>query len=44
VDKIRRGVKLAESPITGATQFTPSVRRSALAKLGLTLPPTLQPE
>jgi putative tryptophan/tyrosine transport system substrate-binding protein len=38
VDKILRGANPAELPIAGATQFVLSVRRSALAKLGLKLP------
>jgi putative ABC transport system substrate-binding protein len=38
VEKILRGSNPAELPIAGATQFTLSVRRSALARLGLTLP------
>jgi putative tryptophan/tyrosine transport system substrate-binding protein len=38
VDKILRGANAADLPIAGATQFTLSVCRSALAKLGLTLP------
>jgi putative tryptophan/tyrosine transport system substrate-binding protein len=38
VDKILRGANPAELPIAGSTQFTFTVRRSALAKLGLTLP------
>jgi putative ABC transport system substrate-binding protein len=38
VDKILRDANPAELPIAGATHFTLSVRRSALAKLGLTLP------
>ena len=41
VDKILHGANPAELPIAGATQFTLSVRRSALAKLGLTLPPEI---
>jgi putative ABC transport system substrate-binding protein len=41
VDKILHGANPAELPIAGATQFTLSVRRSALAKLGLTLPPDI---
>jgi putative ABC transport system substrate-binding protein len=39
VDEILHGANPAELSIAGATQFTLSVRRSALAKLGLTLPP-----
>jgi putative tryptophan/tyrosine transport system substrate-binding protein len=38
VDKILHGANPADLPIAGATHFTLSVRRSALAKLGLTLP------
>jgi putative ABC transport system substrate-binding protein len=38
VDEILRGAKPAELPIAGATEFRLSVRRSALARLGLTLP------
>lgn len=38
VDKILRGANPAELPIAGATQFVLSIRRSTLAKLGLTLP------
>jgi putative tryptophan/tyrosine transport system substrate-binding protein len=38
VDKILHGANPAELPIMGATQFTLSVRRSALSELGLTLP------
>src|SRR5262249_37085281 len=41
VDKILHGANPAELPIAGATQFTLSVRRSALAKLGLSLPPDI---
>jgi putative ABC transport system substrate-binding protein len=41
VDKILRGANPAELPIASATQFTLTVRRSALAKLGMTLPPDL---
>jgi putative tryptophan/tyrosine transport system substrate-binding protein len=39
VDAIRRGANPAELPVEGATQFTFSVSRSALEKLGLSLPP-----
>jgi putative ABC transport system substrate-binding protein len=39
VDKILQGANPAELPVAGATQFTLSVRRSLLSKLGLTLPP-----
>jgi putative tryptophan/tyrosine transport system substrate-binding protein len=38
VDKILHGANAADLPIAGATQFNLSVRRSALTKLGLTLP------
>jgi ABC-type uncharacterized transport system substrate-binding protein len=38
VDKILHGANPADLPIAGATQFTFNVSRSALAKLGLTLP------
>jgi putative tryptophan/tyrosine transport system substrate-binding protein len=41
VDKILRGANPAELPITGATQFDLSVRRSMLTKLGLTLSPDI---
>src|SRR5262249_25213175 len=41
VDKILRGANPAELPIVSPTQFTFTVRRSALAKLGLALPPDL---
>lgn len=41
VDEILHGANSAELPIAGATQFTLSVRCSALAKLGLTLPPDI---
>jgi putative ABC transport system substrate-binding protein len=41
VDKILRGAKPAELAIAGPMQFTLTVRRSALAKLGLTLPPDI---
>jgi putative ABC transport system substrate-binding protein len=41
VDKILRGGNPAEMPIAGATQFTLSVNRSALGKIGLSLPPNL---
>jgi putative tryptophan/tyrosine transport system substrate-binding protein len=41
VDQILRGANPAELPIAGATQFTLTVRRSALAKLGMPLPPDL---
>jgi putative ABC transport system substrate-binding protein len=39
VDKILRGANPAELPVAGATQVTFSASRSALAKLGLSLPP-----
>jgi putative ABC transport system substrate-binding protein len=39
VGEILQGADPATLPIAGATQFTLSVRRSSLAKLGLTLPP-----
>jgi putative tryptophan/tyrosine transport system substrate-binding protein len=39
VDKILQGANPADLPIADATQFTLSVRRLALAKLGLTMPP-----
>jgi putative ABC transport system substrate-binding protein len=38
VDKILHGANPADLPVAGATQFTFSVNRSALAKLGLSLP------
>lgn len=38
VDKILRGTDPAELPVTGPTQFSFSVSRSALSDLGLTLP------
>ena len=41
VDKILGGSNPADLPVAGATQFTFSVRRSALAQLGLTLPPDI---
>jgi putative tryptophan/tyrosine transport system substrate-binding protein len=41
VDKILRGTKPADLPIAGPTQFTFSVNRTALAKLGLSLPSDL---
>jgi putative tryptophan/tyrosine transport system substrate-binding protein len=41
VDQILRGANPAELPIAGATQFTFTVRRSTLAKFGLTLPPEI---
>jgi putative ABC transport system substrate-binding protein len=39
VDEILRGAHPADLPVKGATQFTFSVSRSALEKLGLSLPP-----
>jgi putative tryptophan/tyrosine transport system substrate-binding protein len=39
VGEILHGADPATLPIAGATQFTLSVRRSSLAKLGLKLPP-----
>jgi putative ABC transport system substrate-binding protein len=41
VDRILRGANPADLPIAGPTQFTLSVSRAALAKLGLSLPPDL---
>jgi putative ABC transport system substrate-binding protein len=41
VDKILRGANPADLPIAGPTQFTMSVNRTALAKLGLSLPSDL---
>jgi putative tryptophan/tyrosine transport system substrate-binding protein len=41
VDKILRGANPADLPVAGATQFTFSASRSALAKLGLSLPPDI---
>jgi putative tryptophan/tyrosine transport system substrate-binding protein len=41
VDRILRGANPADLPITGPTQFTLSVNRTALGKLGLTLPSDL---
>lgn len=41
VDKILRGANPADLAVAGATQFTFSVSRSALAKLGLSLPPDI---
>jgi putative ABC transport system substrate-binding protein len=38
VDKILRGANPADLPVAGPTQFTFSVSRSALGKLGLSLP------
>jgi putative tryptophan/tyrosine transport system substrate-binding protein len=41
VDKILRGANPADLPIAGPTEFTMSVNRTALGKLGLTLPSDL---
>jgi putative ABC transport system substrate-binding protein len=41
VDKILRGANPADLPIAGPTQFTMSVNRMALEKLGLSLPSDL---
>ncbi len=41
VDEILRGTSPADLPIAGPTQFTMSANRSAIAKLGLLLPPDL---
>jgi ABC-type uncharacterized transport system substrate-binding protein len=41
VDEILRGANPADLPVKGATQFTFSVSRAALEKLGLSLPPQL---
>lgn len=41
VDEILRGAKPADLAIAGPTQFTMSANRSALGKLGLSLPPDL---
>jgi len=41
VDQILRGANPADLPIAVPTQFTLSVNRTALAKLGLSLPPEL---
>jgi putative tryptophan/tyrosine transport system substrate-binding protein len=41
VDRILRGANPADLPIAGPTQFTMSVNRTALAKLGLSLPAEL---
>jgi len=41
VNKILRGASPADLPIAGPTQFTLSVSRTALAKLGVLLPPDL---
>jgi putative ABC transport system substrate-binding protein len=38
VDKILRGANPAELPVAGATQFTFSVNRPALERIGLSLP------
>ncbi len=39
VDKILRGANPADLPIAGPTEFTMSANRTALRKLGLSLPP-----
>src|SRR5215470_10936726 len=39
VDRILKGTKQADLPIEGPTQFTMRASRSAIAKLGLLLPP-----
>jgi putative ABC transport system substrate-binding protein len=41
VDQILRGANAADLPIAGPTEFTLSVNRTALAKLGVSLPPEL---
>ena len=41
VDKILRGANPADMPIAGATRFTLSVNRKALAAMGLFLPADL---
>jgi ABC-type uncharacterized transport system substrate-binding protein len=41
VDKILHGANPAALPVAGATQFTCSVNRPALARLGLSLPPDI---
>jgi ABC-type uncharacterized transport system substrate-binding protein len=41
VDRILRGANPADLPIAGPTQFTMSVNRTALGKLGLSLPADL---
>jgi putative ABC transport system substrate-binding protein len=41
VDKILRGANPADLPIAGPTEFTISVNRTALGKLGLSLPSDL---
>jgi putative tryptophan/tyrosine transport system substrate-binding protein len=41
VDNILRGANPADLPISGPTQFTMSVNRTALHKLGLSLPSDL---
>jgi putative ABC transport system substrate-binding protein len=41
VGEILQGADPAALPVAGATQLTLSVRRSSLAKLGLTLPPDI---
>jgi len=41
VDEILHGANPADLPVKGATQFTLSASRSALEKLGLSLPPDI---
>ena len=41
VDKVLRGANPADLPIAGPTQFTMSANRTALNKLGLSLPSDL---
>jgi putative ABC transport system substrate-binding protein len=41
VDEILRGANPADLPIAGPTQFTMSANRTALSKLGLSLPSDL---
>ena len=41
VDKILRGANPADLPIAGPTEFTMSANRTALEKLGLSLPSDL---
>jgi putative ABC transport system substrate-binding protein len=41
VDKILRGANPAELPVASATQFTFSVNRPALERIGLSLPPDI---
>jgi putative tryptophan/tyrosine transport system substrate-binding protein len=38
VEKILHGANPADLPVSGATQFTFSINRSALGRLGLSLP------